>query len=253
MVNLTKIITDIYFLKSIKSFSFGTRKKIERAIDTGTVHVICDIPVHIYYYNVKNKMIYTPHGLHTSYSNNYEGPHHPMCKIEIDRYKDYIFNEGGVKWKGMDIVFSTEDWENNDPSFYNDDMVLGVLVACFYSLSQRLKFYIHLIEDLGEIIDPGHTRAPYYTFSTINKLISLIKTPQLKLCAKTFIKEFLPINLNNIMILFKQIKNFSSDKLPERKQFILKFYHALMDGIEFHDKPPPSKPPEVSFTPKRLF
>jgi hypothetical protein len=155
---------DINFLKSMNLFSFGARKeKPVSAIDTGIVHIICNLPVHIYYYTSKNKMIYTPAGIHTTYSNSYEGPHHPMCKIDQSKYNDYTFNEGGMKWKGSNIIFSTEYTENNKPLDYNDDMVLAVIIACFYSLIQRLHFYVHIVADLDKTIDEGHNRAYVYT------------------------------------------------------------------------------------------
>jgi hypothetical protein len=247
---MESVIRDIFYLKSL-FHSFGKPKPF-KSVDTGLTHNICGTPVHIYYYNVKNKMIYTPAGIHTSYSSNYEGPHHPMCKIMLHKYKDYIFNEGGIKWKGETLIYSTESQENNDPKNYNDQMLLGVVIACFYSLLQRLHFYIHIIEDLDKNIDYGHNQAPKYTFQTINSLLKVMDS-QFQECASYFMDNFKPFNLNQLMDLFKQIKNFSSDNLPERKQFILDNYRSLLEGNQFTGTPPPTKFNQTLKPKKKLF
>ena len=240
---------DIKYLKlfPISNCSFGGGKKPVSAIDTGIVHNICGVKVHVYYYKAKNALVYTPAGKHTSYSDQYEGPHHPMCKIYT--YNDYIFNEGGIKWKGDEVVFSTEDLEKNDPELYNDTMLLGVIIACYHSLLQRLHYYIHLIGDLDRIIDYGHNSAPFHTQSILNNILSLCYD-NTKECVKQFLKQK---NLNVIMEIFTEIKFFSSDQSPERKKFIIEFYNSLMDGKPFTKKFKPVLIEGVSLKPKRLF
>ena len=245
-MNLKSINLDIAFLINYLKTSFGTKNvKPVRAIDTGIIHVICGIPVHIYYYTSKNSLVYTPAGIHTSYSKSFEGPQHPMCKLK--GYDDYIFNEGGIKWKGNQIIFSTENWENNNPEYYSDNMLLGVIMACLYSLLQRLRYYIHLIEDLDRIIDYGHNMAPVYTYNTIISVLKLIDSSEFKRCVEKFMNNFKPFNLDELMILFEEIKFFSSDLLPKRKKYILDFYYDLKIEERI-----PSIPEQV-LKPKRLF
>ena len=241
---LKRVNMDIAYL--LRCFSFGVRKGPVRPVDTGITHLICNTPVKVYYYTAKNQMIYTPAGIHTSYSTKYEGPHHPMCKINL--YPDYIFNEGGIKWKGSTVVFSTENTNNNNPKEYNDEMLLGVLVACIYSLLQRLHFYIHLIEDLDQIIDRGHTMAPKYTYDTINLILQIIKDPQIKQCSEDFMERFQPFNLNNLMILFDEIKLWSNDHTKQRKEWILNFYHTK----EYTKQIPVTVVPQT-IKPRKLF
>ena len=231
-------------------------QKLQRpisAIDTGIVNTICGVPIHIYYYTAKNALIFTPAGVHTSYSNNYEGPQHPMCKIEIPKYNNFIFNEGGVKVHGTKIIFSTENWQNNNPDNYDDNMLLGVLLACFYSLYQRLDHYIKLIYDQGVTIDYGHNSAPFYTRAKINTVLTLFKNPEIKQCVEKFINNFKPFNMNQLMILFDEIKIFSSDNLPERKQFIIDIYNTLKQGNSFNETRIPVQQSFPTLKPIKLF
>ena len=216
----------IFYLTERKKRSscFGAYKKPVNAIDTGIVHKICNVPIHIYYYTTKNALVYTPAGIHTSYSNKYEGQHHPMCKIESPGYINYIFNEGGIKWEGSEVIFSTES-DSNDPRNYNDTMLLGVLLACFYSLHQRLHYYIHRIEDLDQQIDYGHAMAPFHTLENINKILGLFRISEQKNCAEQFMENYKPNNLNKLIILFQEIKYLSENYNPERKGWILSYYY----------------------------
>ena len=274
-IHLSKVNKDIRYLSRSSSFGGGFRRSLSPppsrsktplprppppsrsktpppipAIDTGIINTICGIPVHIYYYTVKNALVLTPAGVHTSYSNNYEGPQHPMCKIEIVKYNNYIFNEGGIKVNGTNVIFSTEKWENNNPDNYDDSMLLGVLLACFYSLYQRLDHYIKLIYDQGVTIDYGHNSAPFYTRSKINILLNLFKNPKIKQCAEDFINNFKPFNMNQLMILFDEIKIFSSDNLPERKKFIIDMYNTPKT---FNTPRIPLLPASPTLKPIKLF
>ena len=221
-------------------------KNVE-AIDTGKTHLICGIPVHVYTYPsyAKNTLIYTPAGVHTTYSENYEGPHHPMCKIELFGYLDYDINEGGVKLNGKKI-FSTK-MTPYKRGILNDNLLLGILVACFYSLSQRLDFYIHLIEDLGKTIDHRHNQAPIYTIDIIDRIFDIIERKQVDICAHDFMNSHRPLNLKEIVVLFEQINYYSDDLSQQRKEWILDFYHSK----KF--KSPPNFLKEKTKTAKRLF
>jgi hypothetical protein len=255
---LKSVNKDILFL-SFRSFSFGKIDKPVNPIDTGIVHDICGVPVHIYYYDSKNTLSWTPGYKHTIYSKSYEGKHHPICKIDTPEYKDYIINEGGVKWKGNIVVFSTENLENNDPNVYNDDMLAALVLACFYSLHQRLHYYIHRIEDLGLTIDPGHNLAPMYTKDKINSIMGLFKNISMKECVQDVMDTFKPINLNQLMILFEEIKYFSSEidnKNPtasERKNFIIDMYNTLIKHEPFNKPRIKSKETEPIIKPRKLF
>jgi len=232
-MNEKKYLEKIIRLFTAK-FTFGVKKPVSPT-DTGIIHNICGIPVHIYYYTSKNTLSWTPGAKHIIYSKSYEGPHHPMCKIDLPRYKDYIINEGGVKWKGTTVVFSTEELENNNPEIYNDDMLAALVLACFYSLHQRLHYYIHRIEDLGQTIDYGHNMAPVYTFTKINEILPLFTNEKIKNCVENTIHTFKPINLAQLKILFEEIKYYSDDLLPKRKEYILKMYHALLSNEPFNE------------------
>jgi hypothetical protein len=264
MDTLKRVIKDILYLsKNLRSCSFGrtpTKTPITpetslpvQAVDTGKIHTLCKVPVHIYYYTSKNTLVYTPAGVHTVYSNRFEGPHHPMCKIEGPHYKDYIINEGGVKWNGEIVIFSTEDLENNNPEIYNDDLLMAVILACFYSLHQRLHFYIHRVEDLDKTINYGHNMAPVYTYNKIKIVLGLFKHAFNRQCAENFMNTFVPMNLQQVMTLFEEIKYFSSDLNPERKQFISDMYHSLMEQKPFRRPRIPVQNIEPELKPKRLF
>jgi len=218
-----------------------------KAIDTGKIHVICDIPVHVYSYPsyAKNTLVYTPAGVHTTYSENYEGPHHPMCKIELRGYSDYDINEGGVKLNGKRIFLTKESRYKR--GYLNDVLLLGILVACFYSLSQRLDYYIHLIEDLDKMIDHRHNQAPLYTMEIIDKVFGVIEKREIYDCAHDFMDDHKPLNLKEIIILFEQINYYSEDESKERKKWILDFYHSKSF------KAPPNFLKEKTKTSKRLF
>ena len=260
LARLKSINKDILFLENQK-FSFGekTKKNVKSpvlAIDTGITHTICGVPVHIYYYGSKNTLVYTPGQVHTMYSKNYEGQHHPMCKIKLPAYVDYIINEGGVKWKGDTVIFSTEDLENNDPDVYNDDMLAALVLACFYSLHQRLHYYMKRIEDEGLTINPGHNLAPLYTFDKINSILLLFKNPNVKKCVENVINTFTPINKSQLGILFEEIKYFSNEadlNSSKRKQFIIEMYHALMERKPFTKPRIPFGEPDAFIKPRRLF
>ena len=259
---MDKVNRDILYLNKLpnKKFSFGKKNKPLLAINTGIVHNICGVPVHIYYYTSKNALVYTPGQVHTMYSKNYEGKHHPMCKIELPGYDDYIINEGGVKWRGHTIIFSTEDLENNDPEKYNDEMLAALVLACFYSLHQRLNYYINRIEDQGLIIDRGHNLAPQYTFDKIDSIIRLFKNTVIKKCVENLITTFKPITLEQLKILFREIKYFSEEfeinnpSASSRKDFIFEMYYTLLKNLPFNKPPIPFKKPELSsIKPKKLF
>jgi len=249
---LKSVLKDIFFLENKRTNSFG-KYKPESAIDTEIVHIICGVPVHIYYYASKNKLVYTPNEVHTIYSKNYEGTYHPMCKIELPQYKDYIINEGGVKYNGNTVIFATDDLENNDPEYYNDDMLAAIVLACFYSLIQRLHSYMHRIEDLDKTIDYGHNIAPIYTYNSINTLLKLFRHEGMKRCVQNLLTTFKPFTLNQLMVLFEEIKYFSSDHSPERKRFISEMYHTLMKKEEFTKPRLPFKKEDPLVKPRKLF
>jgi len=218
-----------------------------KAIDTGKIHIICDIPVHVYTYPsyAKNTLIYTPAGVHTTYSENYEGPHHPMCKIELNGYSNYDINEGGVKLNGKRIFLTKQS--RYKPGQLNDILLLGILVACFYSLSQRLEYYIHLMEDLDKIVDHRHNLAPLYTMDIIDKVFNVIQNNDIIKCAHDFMDNHIPLNLKEMVILFEQINFYSEDQLFQRKKWILDFYHSKII------KTPPKFIKKTKTTSKRLF
>jgi len=242
--------TPSYSTPSYSSSDYSKTAKPVAAIDTGITHDICGVPVHIYYYRSKNALVYTPYMKHQIYSQKYEGPHHPMCKIEMPKYEEYIINEGGIKWKGNKVIFSTDNTENNDPSIYNDDLLLGVVLACFYSLNRRLESYIDIIRN-NKIVDPGHNLAPNYTFGKIKKTLRAFKNQEPRQCAENLMNTFKPFNLDEIRILFEEIKYFSSDTSPERKKFILEAYDS--QKLPRKRIPISALSNESTFKPTRLF
>jgi hypothetical protein len=259
---LKRVNLDILYLNKLsfeRVFSFGNKPKPVPAVDTGIIHNMCGVPVHIYYYTSKNTLVYTPGQVHTIYSKNYEGPHHPMCKIDMPAYSDYIINEGGIKWRGNTTIFSTEDLENNDPDKYTDEMLAALVLACFYSLHQRLHYYMKRIEDQQLTIDRGHNLAPIYTFDKLNSVIRLFRNEGLKRCVENLITTFKPITLDQLKILFEQIKYFSAEvennppAALARKNFIIEMYHTLMRGQPFDKDVIPFKDPEPLVKPRKLF
>jgi hypothetical protein len=260
---LKQVISDIAFLQNQSYFSFGSKHKKysqpEPAIDTEITHTLCGVPVHIYYYASKNALVYTPGKVHTIYSNNYEGPYHPMCKIDLPRYADYIINEGGVKYNGNRVIFSTTDLENNNPEEYNDDMLAAIVLACFYSLIQRLHSYMYRIEDMGKTIDYGHNTAPIYTYKTIANVLKMFRDTDMKKCVEKLLYTFKPFTITQLMVLFEEIKFFSyeiehdSPVATERLEFITDMYHTLMEQKEFNKPRIAFKAENPTVKPRRLF
>ena len=97
--------------KTIPSTSSSSFKLI-KPIDTNIIYEVCGIDYHIYYYpsytRGKNMEMYTPNNQNTTSSTKFEGPHHPMCKIEKDGYSEYIITEDFVKYKGTEEVIDND-------------------------------------------------------------------------------------------------------------------------------------------------
>jgi hypothetical protein len=204
MVTLSQIKNDIIYLKKRSVCSFG------KTINTGKNYIICGIPVEVYYYTDKNKKTYTPYKENEFVLSNYEGKHHPVCKINFPILKDYTFTENGIKYKGKEF-FSTETWENNKD--YNDELLMGVIIACCYSLSERLKYYKQRLEN-AQPNDRGHMGAPYRTYKTLNKVVNLVSN---KNCVYNFLEKY---NVKGIMKSFDELSSSGVSPLKPRNLFL---------------------------------
>ena len=236
--------------------------RIIKAIPTDIVHTICDIPIRVYYYpsytKGKNQIMYTPFQRNKTKSSNIEGPHHPICKIDLDKFEDFVITEDIVKYKGNEIVIDNSlncKDQGKLGNGCNYSLLLGMIVANFYSLSERFLYYIDLLEKHGpSVIDYGHAEAYKYNFAKIENIIELIVSKNTKECAKNFLNTVRPLNLPFLKIMFEEIDKLSHDQLPERLDYIMEVYEMKLNRQNFLVlKSPDYKPMVTPIKPKRLF
>jgi hypothetical protein len=236
--------------------------KIIKAVPTDIIHTICEIPIRIYYYpsytKGKEQLVYTPLERHTTKSSNIEGPHHPICKIELEQFKDFIITEDNVKYKGTEVVvddsLNCKD-QGKLGNGCNYSLLLAMIVANYYSLSERFLYYLELLEKHGpSVIDYGHAEAYKYNIAKIENIIELIVSKKTKECAKNFLNTVRPLNLPFLKIMFEEIDKLSHDQLKERLDYIFEVYDMKLNHRNFLVlKSPEYKSMMTPIKPKRLF
>ncbi len=246
----------------------STPKNI-KPIDTGTVYELCNYDFHIYHYpsytRGRNIEMTTPLNVNTIVSTDFEGPHHPACKIEDPYYKDYLITEDFVKYKGNKIIIDKYYRCKDEGKFEgkcDPILITGIIIICYVSLFERLKYYISILENNGEI-DQGHLRAPFMTIHRIEHLLNILKRnnsyPEYHTCADDFLKQE-PPNLYKIKMVYTYISQFSEDTSEkDLLRYIIELYYiALAPGGKFSmvRKPEMNKKlveaePEISETTRR--
>ena len=183
---LKQLFRDLKYLVKVNSFG----NTVESTY-VGTV-TICGTRVEISYYNPKYKYIpgiklKTPGKINIK-KVGYEGIYHPVCKIvnsagkPMNKYKNYIFTDSMILKYGTDIIANIED-DIYLPEV-DTTMLLGLLVACFYSYKTRIEFYYN---DL--LLDPGHIKAFSTTRTFIDKILKKLNNK----CAEEYIKLKIPV------------------------------------------------------------
>jgi hypothetical protein len=235
--------------------------KIIGPVDTEIIYKICNIDFHIYHYPSYTKgnclIMSTPGEVNTTESTKCEGPHHPVCKIEgtyQNEYRDYTMSEDFVIFKGKKIVRYDK---NNNYICENGDcdqiLLLGVLVACYCSLVERLDFYIRMLKN-KDTINEGHINAPFKTIERIKNILSKLKSTNYHNCALKFLIS--PrLNFGRLQMIYREFKNYSEDPYDSLHDYILKMYEKyLTPGGKVLDIPKPVKPKKVvDPIAKRLF
>ena len=209
MQRLKQINEDIKYLKQLSYLesccSFGG--KLMPPVNPEISFTICGIPIKIYYYESweANTYVLTPFKKHTSYSSKHEGPHHPICKINLPGYEDYIFTQNGIKLEGTTEILSIKEWKNINPNKYDDIMLLGIIISYFYSLKERLDFYIKRYVNKDTSLDIGHKDAPYVTKENLDWVITLLKEQKYKNCVNSFLNEH---KLDDIMNIYDKMYDY---------------------------------------------
>lgn len=206
-----------------------------KPIDTNVIYELCGNDFHMYSYpsytRGKNMIMNTPGFVNTTESTAFEGPHHPICKIENEYYKDYIITEDFVKYKGTDEVI---DKYYNCEGECDPVLILGIILTCYFSLNERLRFYINILEKDGKI-DEGHSMAPFSTMKRIKQLLNKLKSnDKYYNCAVEFLKHE-PPNLPKLRIIYKSIEDFSQNPSEDdllRYIYDL-YYKVLVPGGRF--------------------
>jgi hypothetical protein len=287
---MNKLISDLkYLLRGCNSFGnnesfkspvklkrvFGTDltnttpktpkiNKLIKPIDTNIIYEVCGIDYHMYYYpsytRGKNIEMYTPNNENTTSSTKFEGPHHPVCKIEKEGYSNYIITEDFVKYKGIKEVidkyyncFDEGLFEGNcDPI-----LIVGIIITCYCSLVERLKYYISILETDGEI-DKPHANAHIGSINRIDQLLNIIKNTKYYNCIQKFLSQEVP-NLPKLKVIYNYINEFSQDtSQKDLLRYILDLYYkVLVPGGKFSTIKKPELNQNLSnitpIKPKRLF
>ncbi len=223
-----------------------------KPIDTGIVYDVCGNEYHIFYYpsytRGSNSIMNTPGLSNTTESTKFEGPHHPVCKIEGKNknfYKDYIITEDFVKIRGKEIIIDKNFNCINEAIFEGDCdpiLLLGIIVVCYHSLIERLDYYISLLES-GKNIDRGHANAPFKTIEKIDNLTKKLNED----CATDFLNKKHPV-LPKIKLIYTYIKKYIENEndpntTPDPKdqklflEFIINVYRVVLPGGRFLDIP----------------
>jgi hypothetical protein len=284
---MNEILSDLRYLLSLKrSCSFGTGDystpiKVTRVFgtdltnvtpksvvikpkDTGVVYGVCGINFHIYHYpsytSGKESTMMTPNQQNITSSSKFEGPHHPMCKIEKAGYSNYIITEDFVKYKGNKEIISNR-YKCVDEALKDSKcdpvLLLGIIIVCYYSLAERLKFYIERLRQ-GLEIDSGHLFRPKITMKNIYSLMKKLNNidKNFHKCAFNFLWNTFPTTLAMEKI-FEHISEYFENENPEFLDFIFEEYEA---SLESHnpDIPKPEvtifeEPERIDKTARKLF
>ena len=118
-------------------------------------------------------------------------------------------------------------------------MIVGIIITCYCSLVERLKYYIGILETGGEI-DSGHANAHLRTIHNIDQLLNIIKDTDYHGCAQGFLLQEVP-NLPKLKVIYNYINEFSQNTYEKdllRYIFDL-YYKVLVPGGKFSniDKP----------------
>ena len=205
-MKLHEVERDIRYL-SKGVCSFGNKKgSFNEAKYTG-IHEICGRKIEVYFYDPRIKgqqVTTTPYKQHSTITSKFEGEYHPWCKI--DGYPEYTISENTIKYRGNE-VYSLKNKTTVPP-----DLFPVMIVAGFYSLITRLRFYIERYLEKDRYIDPGHLEAPWCTYKDILAIKNTINWE----CVSNFLKD-LPL----IMEIFEQISMYYFEESQERKQWII--------------------------------
>jgi hypothetical protein len=223
-----------------------------KPIDTNIVYDVCGNEYHIFYYPSYTKgsgsIMSTPGKANVTESSKYEGPQHPICKIEGKNknfYKDYIISEDFVKIRGKEIIIDKKFNCVNEALFEGECdpiLLLGIIVVCYHSLITRLEHYIQILES-GKLIDPPHANAPLVTIHKIDALTKKLNEE----CANDFLNKKIPV-LPKIKLLCSYIKKFIENEYdpyntpdPEEQklflEYIINVYRVVLPGGKFSDIP----------------
>ena len=227
------------------------------AKDTHIEPNLCGIKVHIYYYDTwvakQLGLLYTPAKSRTMNPPDYGGPHHGVAKIvnqPQSNYSEYIFTDNEIK------IGNTVIWDINSrkspPQEVDDNMLMAAVVSCFYSYTERLKYYItgYIKKDL--FVDRGHIRAAFMSKERIVKLVNLIQSEQKYNCIIEYLNnQNLKFTfLNNLLDEIDLYKgSLSTDDKYIIKKHILDEYTAKINNLL---PPPPLKIATKSSTSRKL-
>ena len=247
-MKLSEINSDIFYL--LNGFSFGAKKEKQVYVENPNKNIsICNLNVKLYYYPsyISNKdiNIFTPYGFHLTKPSEYEGQHHEYSKINDSKYIKYTFNEIGI-YDGTRFIYKIDE-DQTLPSKINNDMLAALIVTLHQSLYERLYHYVSLLEK-DHIIDYGHVHAGYVTKNKIDKLLNFISDEKIKNCANDYLKNN-KFNIDFIMELFDELKNFNKDKDRERLNYVNEAFNSKYNDLPFDKKPPPF----VEIKGKKLF
>jgi hypothetical protein len=247
-----------------KTLPSSSSLKLIKPIDTNIIYEVCGVDYHIYYYpsytRGKNMEMYTPNNQNTTSSTNFEGPHHPMCKIEKEGYSEYIITEDFVKYQGTKEVIN-RFYKCKDEGLFEGNcdpiLITGIIITCYCSLVERLKYYISILETGGEI-NGGHANAHIGTINRIDQLLHIIKDTKYHGCVQGFLSQEVP-NLPKLKVIYNYINVFSQNTSEkDLLRYILDLYYkVLVPGGKFLPIKKPVLNQKLSLItpikPKRLF